>query len=120
VGYCPDQLAPAVHRILTRRGVTGIKEVTFADASGPALVDWVDYAKRMDNASPTAFAAQLDQLAGPNGSIYLVYADGYQTLGDNCSEVADQLSARGREPVTQVGRRPLLESSNLVRFSTKR
>lgn len=106
--------------MLLRDKVTGITELAFADASGPALVDWVDYAKRMEAASPTAFAAQLDRLAGPNGSIYLVSGDGYRTLGDDCSEVADQLSALGRDPVAQVGRRRLLESSTLVRFSTKR
>ena len=120
VGYCPDQLAPAVHRVLVREKVTGITEVAFADASGPALVDWVDYARRMEQASPTAFAHELDKLAGPDGSIYLVSADGYRTLGDDCSEVADQLSALGRDPVAQVGRRRLLESATLVRFSTKR
>ena len=59
-------------------------------------------------------------MAGPDGSIYLVSADGYRTLGDDCSEVADQLAALGRDPVTQVGRRQLLESSMLTRFSTKR
>ena len=47
-------------------------------------------------------------------------ADGYRTLGDSCSEVADQLAALGRDPVTQVSRRPMLESGQLVRFSTKR
>ncbi len=120
VAYCPDQLAPALHRMLVRRGVTGVKEIAFADASGPALVDWVDYAKRMGHASATAFARQIDEMAGPNGSIYLVRADGYRTLGDSCSEVADQLAALGRDPVAQVSRRRLLESSMLVRFSTKR
>ena len=120
VAYCPDQLAPAVHRILVRKGVTGLKEISFGDASGPALVDWVDYAKRMGAASATSFARQIDQMAGPNGSIYLVRADGYRALGDSCSEVSDQLAALGRDRVTQVNRRPLLESSMLIRFSTKR
>jgi hypothetical protein len=120
VGYCPDQLAPAVHRMLVDRHVTGLKEVSFGDANGPALVDWVDYADRMKRASATAFAHQLDDLAGPDGSIYLVMADGYRTLGDSCSEVADQLAALGRDPVVQVNRRSLLESGQLVRFSTKR
>jgi mannosyltransferase len=120
VGYCPDQLGPAVHRMLVRAGETGLHEIAFGDASGPALVDWVDYAKRMGRASATDFAHQLDKLAGPNGSIYLVRADGYRTLGDSCSEVSDQLAALGRDRVTQVNRRSLLESSMLVRFSTKR
>ena len=120
VAYCPDQLAPSVHRMLVRDGVTGIKEIAFADASGPALVDWVDYEKRMSRASPTAFARQIDQMAGADGSIYLVSAGGYRTLGDDCSEVSDQLAALGRDRVTQVTRRSLLESSMLERFSTKR
>ena len=76
VGYCPDQLAPAVHRMLVDKRVSGLKERSFADASGPALVDWVDYQQRMSGASATEFAHELDDLAGPNGSIYLVMADG--------------------------------------------
>jgi mannosyltransferase len=120
VAYCPDQLAPALHRMLERRDITGIKEIAFADASGPALVDWVDYQKRMSHASPTAFAREIDQMAGADGSIYLVSANGYRTLGDDCAEVSDQLAALGRDRVQQVGRRPLLESSMLERFSTKR
>ncbi len=120
VAYCPDQLGPAVHRMLVRAHETGLKEIAFADARGPALVNWVDYAKRMAGASATDFARQLDQMAGPNGSIYLVKADGYRTLGDDCAEVSDQLAALGRDRVTQVNRRPLLESSQLIRFSTKR
>jgi hypothetical protein len=121
VGYCPDQLAPSVHRLLVNDKVSGVTELPFADPSeGPALVDWVDYANRMEAASPTAFAQKLDSLAGPDGSIYLVSADGYRTLNDDCSEVADQLSALGRDPVVQVGRRRLLESGQLTRFSTKR
>jgi hypothetical protein len=106
--------------MLVRRNVTGIKEIAFADASGPALVDWVDYQQRMSHASPTAFAHQIDQMAGADGSIYLVSANGYRTLGDDCAEVSDQLAALGRDRVTQVSRRPLLESSMLERFSTKR
>ncbi len=120
VAYCPDQVAPALHRMLVDRHVMGIKEVAFADASGPALVDWVDYADRMSHASATDFARRVDRLAGPNSSIYLVRADGYRTLGDSCAEVSDQLAALGRDPIVQVGRPHLLESSLLVRFSTKR
>ena len=120
VAYCPDQLAPAVHRLLLDKGVAGVREVAFADPSGPALVDWVDYADRMRNASATAFARELDELAGPDGSIYLVSADGYRTVADSCSQVTDQLSALGRDPVLQVSRRAILESGQLIRFSTKR
>ena len=42
VVYCPDQLGPAVDRLLRVQGVT---EITFPRAIGPQRVDWVDYKK---------------------------------------------------------------------------
>ena len=40
--YCPDQLGPAVDRLLT---VPDVTQLTFPRAIGPARVDWVDYAR---------------------------------------------------------------------------
>ena len=42
VVYCPDQLGPAVDRLLR---VPGVTEITFPRAIGPQRVDWVDYKK---------------------------------------------------------------------------
>ena len=119
IAVCPDQLGPALHRALARQQVSGVKQVTLADRSGPALVDWVDYAARMQRASSADFAQQVNRLAGPYGAIYLVRADGYRLLERTCAAVSDQLAAI-RERTFEVPRRALLEGADLERFSTLR
>ncbi len=121
VAYCPDQLGPAVHRSLTRRGTSPgvVKEIAFADQLGPAMVDWVDYADRMEHASAADFATQVDELAGPDSSIYFVEADGYRTLETTCGAISDQLaSLRDRTPqISRAG--SVIEGASLERFSTR-
>jgi mannosyltransferase len=120
VAYCPDQLGPAVHRSLARRHVSSeVKEIAFADQLGPAMVDWVDYADRMKQASGADFAAQVDELAGPDASIYYVRADGYRTLESTCASISDQL-ASFRDRTFQVARGAVVEGGTLERFSTSR
>jgi hypothetical protein len=120
VAYCPDQLGPAVHRALERRGGPAVREIAFADPRGPALVDWVDYAARMKAASGADFAATVNRLAGPNHAVFLVRADGYRTVEGSCAVVSDQLTAL-RDRTTQVERRkPPIEGASLERFSTTR
>jgi 4-amino-4-deoxy-L-arabinose transferase-like glycosyltransferase len=119
VAYCPDQLGPAVHRSLTRQGTAKeVKEIAFADRLGPAMVDWVDYADRMQRASAADFATQVDKLAGPDASIYFVRADGYRTLETTCGAISDQLASL-RDRTLQIGRRQVVEGSTLERFSTR-
>ncbi|HSP37965.1 MAG TPA: glycosyltransferase family 39 protein [Frankiaceae bacterium] len=119
VAYCPDQLGPAVHRALARRRVASqVKEIAFADQLGPSMVDWVDYADRMKKASASDFATQVDELAGPDASIYYVRADGYRTLESTCASVSDQLASL-RDRTFQVGRRQVVEGGTLERFSTR-
>jgi hypothetical protein len=119
VAYCPDQLGPAVHRSLARRNVASqVKEIAFADDLGPSMVDWVDYANRMKSASASDFAQQVDELAGPDASIYFVRADGYRTLETTCASISDQLASL-RDRTFQVGRRQVIEGSTLERFSTR-
>jgi hypothetical protein len=119
VAYCPDQLGPAVHRSLARRGeASQVKEIAFADSLGPSIVDWVDYADRMKKASPSDFAAQVDDLAGPDASIYFVRADGYRLLEGTCAAVSDQLASL-RDRTFQIGRQQVVEGATLERFSTR-
>jgi uncharacterized membrane protein len=42
VVYCPDQLGPAVNRLLN---VSGVQQITFPRATAPDRVNWVDYKK---------------------------------------------------------------------------
>jgi hypothetical protein len=119
VAYCPDQLAPAVHRSLERRAGTPVQEIAFADPDGPAYVDWVDYAKRMKAATASDFAERVNRLAGPDHAIFFVRADGYRTLEGACTAVSDQL-ASFRDRTQVLPRKSQLESAALERFSTTR
>ena len=119
VAYCPDQVAPAVHRSLERRAGTPVQEIAFADPDGPAYVDWVDYAKRMKAATASDFAERVNRLAGPDHAIFFVRADGYRTLEGACASISDQL-ASFRDRTQVLPRKSLLESAALERFSTTR
>jgi hypothetical protein len=98
VAYCPDQLGPAVSRLLGG----GYREVTYPRRTGPQFVDWVDYAKVNEAADPAAFARYLNALAGPDHTIWYVTAPGYLTFGDSCSEIAGDLAALGRHQTEVV------------------
>jgi mannosyltransferase len=117
VAYCPDQLGPAVHRYLSTHQDLQLKEVAFNDPTGPALVDWVDYAHRMSHAAGATFAEQVNNLAGPDHAVFLVRADGYRTLENTCKAVSDQL-ASFRDQTTLASKAPVLEGAMLIRFST--
>ncbi|WP_232304072.1 glycosyltransferase family 39 protein [Pseudofrankia sp. DC12] len=119
VAFCPDQLGPAVYRALNRLGEDDLREYSYADSTGPALVDWVDYAARMQRANGADFARQMNTVAGPDHAIFLVKADGYRFLEQSCSLISEQLGVvRDGSPV--VSKLPLFEGAGLERFSTLR
>lgn len=87
VGYCPDQLGPAVSRVLDDR----YKEVAFPRGSPPEIVDWVDYLQVVHRAKPAAFASRLEAMAGTTGTVWYVWAPGYAGFGNKCGEIAQDL-----------------------------
>lgn len=88
VAYCPDQLGPSVDRLLP---AGRYQQITFPRDTGPAFVDWVDYAKASHAGSPTSFVARLEAMSGSTQNIFLVWAPGYQTLGTKCEQIVDGL-----------------------------
>jgi mannosyltransferase len=96
VAYCPDQLSPAVSRLLT----VPVRQLPFPSGSGPARVDWVNYASRNRQASPARFAAQM--LAAGSADVWLVRSDGYRTFGQACAQLTRALSASLGPPTTVV------------------
>lgn len=102
VVYCPDQMGPAVNRLLP----TTMRQVGYPDLGPADLVDWVDYARRNAAASPTAIADRIRSQAGA-GTIWLVRADGYHTFGDQCARLDRALATgdRRREVVLRLGDR---------------
>ena len=82
VVYCPDQLGPAVDRLLTKP----VRQVTFPAFTTPRLVDWVDYAERMKAASTAKFASEAHRRAGRR-DIWFVWSFGYRGLDRSCEQL---------------------------------
>jgi hypothetical protein len=121
VAYCPDQIGPAVDRLLPPGRY---RQITFPRATGPAFVNWVDYARASGAGDPAAFASRLEHLGGPTHQIWLVWAPGYQTFGTKCESLetallADRsLGAHQMFPYAQVNDSWILyDNMDLVRFS---
>jgi mannosyltransferase len=87
VAYCPDQLGPAVNRLLP----DWLHQITYPLGGSPQRVDWVDYAERNRTADPAVFARFADAVAGPRHTVWLVWREGYRTLGGGCERTVTAL-----------------------------
>jgi mannosyltransferase len=90
VAYCPDQLGPAVNRLLPEGRY---RQTTFPRGTGPVFVNWVDYGAAVKAASAPAFAARLESMAGSSRQIFLVWGGGYQGFGLKCEGIVQTLQA---------------------------
>lgn len=88
VVYCPDQLGPAVSRLVENDELV---QFGFPRQNPPDLVDWVDYEKVNKSASTSAFARMLDERAGPTNNVWIVWAPGYKTYGTKCQNLIERL-----------------------------
>jgi mannosyltransferase len=113
VVFCPDQLGPAVHRLAPRAG----RQVVYPTMAAPGMVDWVDYATRNGASDPEAFAQRSSALAGRDATVWLVYANGYPTLGDDCTAVYAALSRlRGPAVTALTGGSDATERDQVAEF----
>jgi mannosyltransferase len=93
VAFCPDQLGPAVFRLVPPGRYT---MVTFPRGTGPAFVNWVDYTEHIKSVDPGAFARGLEDRAGHGHRIWVVWAPAYQGYKMKCETlVGDLLGAPG-------------------------
>ena len=118
IAFCPDQLGPSVYRLV--RDPSRYDMLTFPRRTGPAIVDWVDYADAVHAASPTAFVADLLSRAGHTHRIWYVWQPGYQTYGAKCEEMASLLlQSPGVGGHTWVGDHPMkfYEPMNLTEYA---
>jgi len=114
LGYCPDQLGPAVSRLLPDS--LGIRQVTFPTTSSPQRVDWVDYADTVERAAPEQFATALVNQAGAS-SVWLVSSAGYRPFDRKCESVlAGLTSARGPGQTLVEASPHIFEHMSVVRF----
>ncbi|MHB8506570.1 MAG: hypothetical protein ACYDEN_12775, partial [Acidimicrobiales bacterium] len=115
VVYCPDQLGPAVSRLVT---VRGLQQLTFPRAIGPQRIDWIDYRQVIDHTNVEAFAQDMLSQLQPGHTLWLVWRNGYSPFGGDCGELAAWLSLLQGQGTTLVGADPsyLYEYENLVRY----
>ena len=113
--YCPDQLGPAVDRLL---GVKGVTQITFPRAIGPQRVDWVDYKKVIASTNVGAFAQAALARLGSGHTLWLVWKDGYPGLDGDCGYLKSWLDLLRGPGTTVVGQNGnFYENENLVRYS---
>jgi mannosyltransferase len=114
VVYCPDQLGPAVDRLLR---VPDVTELTFPRAIGPQRVDWVDYTKVINNTNVAAFAQNMLSRLDPNHTLWFVWRNGYDGLGGSCQALDNWFNLLKPGGTTVVGQNgSYYEFENLVRF----
>jgi len=87
VVVCPDQLGPALSRLID---VPGVRVVRYPDLGDPRFVDWVDYKERYAATDPKVVADRIIAEAG-GGTIWLNWNDGYRVVGEQCGQLATAL-----------------------------
>jgi hypothetical protein len=109
---CPDQLGPATLRVIPDDLVV----VGYPTLEEPDRIDWVDYADHQD-VDADAYAAQLVDLAGPDGTVAMIWSTSYLTHEGRCEALFDALAhlRPAETPVSQDGSR-YFESANLSLF----
>jgi hypothetical protein len=114
VVYCPDQLGPAVSRLLP----AGILQYTYPKLAQPQLVDWIDYRANIDLVSGTTFAAEVNGLAGFH-DIWVVWSDAYRGTEAPCAALRTSLGMLRGNPDTVIDATPkYYENETLLRFSS--
>jgi hypothetical protein len=115
VAYCPDQLGPAVSRLLPDRLLT---QVTFPRFDSPQRINWVDYAQVNSAANPGVFANELLSMAAGH-QIWLVWEAGYRTFGNDCEQIRDAIEVARPDVGQPVTSDPgtYYEHESLVRFA---
>jgi mannosyltransferase len=115
VVYCPDQLGPAVDRLVH---VTGLQEATFPRGISPDLVDWIDYRQVIAESSVGQFGQEMIVRSGGH-AIWYVWREGYPGTAHHCTELLSLFKALRPVNVQVVANvsSGYIEHEALVRFA---
>ena len=116
VVYCPDQIAPAVNRLVG--SPKGLDQFTFPREAAPGLVNWIDYQDHIDATVPDHFTADALARVPKSGTIWYVYNPGYHGVEGKCEQVLGGLQAArpgSRVRVTSDDA-TFFESDNLIQL----
>jgi len=111
VVFCPDQVGPAVDRLVPR----GLDEVVYPSFAKPALIDWVDYKKRLAAADPAAFARAALARAGAH-TLWYVSAPGYITHAGICEALSTDFGKARTEIQRTLSQDKIFEKPSLQMF----
>jgi hypothetical protein len=114
VVYCPDQLGPAVDRLLS---VPAVTELTFPRAIGPQRVDWVNYKATIAATNVETFAQDMIARLAPGHTLYLVWNNSYPGLGASCGNLQSWFSLLLGQGAPMVqDNKMFYENENLTRY----
>jgi hypothetical protein len=114
--YCPDQLGPAVDRLLR---VPDVTELTFPRVIGAQRVNWVDYKTVIAHTDVDTFAQGVLARVPSGHTLWLVWRDGYPGLGGDCGYLKSWLDLLRPTGATLVHENSAYyELENLVRYSS--
>jgi mannosyltransferase len=111
VVFCPDQLGPAVHRLIP----SDLDQVTYPDFGSPAFVDWVDYTKHLAEANPQTFAREALARAGDH-TLWFVTSPGYITHPVVCQSLSSLFGVNRRREVRVGPDERIFEHPGLQEF----
>ena len=117
VVICPDQLGPAMHRLLP----AGLRQETYPLLASPDLVDWRDYEQRNAAADPKAIAAKVVEhaRAAHAASLWFVTSGSYKTFEGQCEQLGAEIGARlgPGEGLVSEDNAKFFEYASLFRFA---
>ncbi len=114
VVVCPDQLGPALTRVLDQRG-SGIEVVRYPDLGDARFVDWRDYEDRNQAASPERIARQI-AVRADDAAIWVVWNGSYRTFEDQCEALVTNLSVLVGVATPDEEYEGAFETAHVVRF----
>jgi hypothetical protein len=113
VVYCPDQLGPALHRLIGDR----FKQLKYPRGGDATMVNWIDYRNAWSAASPLQFARRASALAGTH-DVWLVLSTGYHNTEAACAALETSLTElRPHVEMVVAADGRYYENAQLVRFS---
>lgn len=116
VVYCPDQIAPSVHRLLPAE--LGLVELTYPSFAGPERVDWVDYKDKLGRVNTNDFGAEAIRRAEGH-QLFYVSAPGYITHPGTCEALSTVLGESRDSRQLTVSDEQIFEKPALQVFTAR-
>jgi mannosyltransferase len=119
VVFCPDQLGPAVHRLVP--ATRGLDLVVYPDLRPADRVDWTDYPSRTTGTPSAVVAGDVLDRAG-GSAVWVVTGRGFRVPSpERCAALVDALTAARGEPDLVVASDPEVpEDMRLHHFPSAR